>query len=144
MSELVDASDAAAFSHQLVSGMLDNVFLLSVEPPALDAGARVAKHVRVRASNACARGAPSAVLTNAIHRSFRVPWSSLAVIAELDGSSSDVSVLTARARARAKEVSATLAGALAPATSEAESARFVAGVLDRFRRHLFFVDGVGA
>lgn len=144
VSELVDASDAAAFSHQLASGMLDDVFLLSVEPPAIDARARVAKHVRVRASNACARGAPSAVLTSAIHRSFRVPWSSLAVIAELDGSSSEASVLTARARARAKEVSATLAGALAPAVSEAESERFVASVLDRFRRHLFFVDGVGA
>jgi hypothetical protein len=73
--------------------------------------------VRASAREAVRRGVRTAVLTSALHRSFRVPLAELRVVCELDGRSSP----------------AEIAGR-AGATPD-----LVASVLDRFARHGFLV-----
>jgi hypothetical protein len=99
---------------------------------------RVAPYVRFRAASAAERHAPSTVLTNALHRSFRVPWPELAVVSLLDGAHTSAE-LVAELRSLASGVPAALAGTLAGA-ADVEVERFIATVLDRFRRHAFLVD----
>jgi len=62
-----------ALAPLLLDGFREGVFTLRSEPPPLHS--RVADHVRARAA------AGRAILTNAIHRSFRVPPAELAMVA---------------------------------------------------------------
>jgi len=73
----------------LLQGFREGVFTLVVEPPPCTTAPRVASHVRARAAAALARGAQSAVVTNALHRSYRVPRSELEVLSRLDGRAVD-------------------------------------------------------
>jgi SAM-dependent methyltransferase len=128
-----------ALSRQLFAGFCEGVFTLVVErPPSVAAKAElpcVAEHVRARAGRAVDRESASAVLTSAIHRSFRVPWPELAVVRLLDGRR-DVGALARDACAAAARVRPSLAGPLATGSAR-EVEAFVASVIRRFTRHLF-------
>lgn len=113
-----------AFCHGLLA--------IASEPAAIGgvtSAPRVAPHVRLHARAAAARGAKSAVLTSALHRSFRVPRAELAVVAELDGTTE----------------AATIAARLAPHHG-AGARKHVEKVLDRFARYGFLLaeEGAGA
>lgn len=101
---------------------------------------RVTLHVRQRARAATAARAPTAVLTSALHRSFRVPWTELVVIRELDGDT-DERELCARVRRAIAGGSAQLAGGALARGDERAIAEHVERVLDRFGRYGFFVGG---
>lgn len=85
------AEDGAALSqleHDLFVASCEGVLTLATDAaPIGGAGEapRVDAYVRMRARDALERGARSAVLTSALHRSFRVPDAELRVVAELDG-----------------------------------------------------------
>jgi SAM-dependent methyltransferase len=140
--ELADRDAAISdTAGQLFLGFCEGVFTLVTEPPRCATSAErpcVAEHVRVRAASACSRGAPSAVLTNALHRAFRVPWSELAVARLLDGAHPPAAIAEA-AEAAARTVAPALAGPLAGAPRR-DVERHVATVIDRFARHLFLVE----
>jgi SAM-dependent methyltransferase len=87
----------------------------------------VAPFVRARAARAIDRGAPSAVLTSALHASFDVPYPELLVVRELDGAAPIAALGTAPPR---------LAGDAALQTV----GRLVASVLERFARYAFLVE----
>jgi hypothetical protein len=142
--ELADSDSAlAALTQQLLAGVAEGVFTLCAERPRCVTGSierpGVAEHVRVRAAAAVARHAPTAVLTSALHRSFRVPWAELAVVALLDGRHTITELASEVSRATAR-AGASLAGPLA-AASPPDAERFVSSVIDRFTRHLFLVPG---
>ncbi|MDF2695682.1 MAG: Methyltransferase type 12 [Labilithrix sp.] len=115
-------------ARQLWEGFCEGVFTLLAERPrvAPDAGERprVAPYVRLASRTAVARGAASAVLTNAIHRSFRAPRAELEVVHLMDGE-----------RTRAQIASEVIAAARTPPEHDVQ--RFVDVVVDRFARHLF-------
>lgn len=141
--DLASDDDArAALGRQLFAGLCEGVFTLVTEAPACttvtSARPRVAEHVRARADAATLCRAPAAVLTNALHRSFRVPWAELAIVRLLDGAHTRDEIAAA-ARTAVQGLPSTLAGPLA-GSSEREVERFVATVIDRLRRHLFLVD----
>ena len=140
--DLADDDEArAALARQLFEGFCEGVLTLATEAPAFGTDTterpRVAAHVRIHAQRAASRHAPSAVLTNALHRSFRVPWSELAVVGLLDGARTPPEVAR-DLQSAVGGIPSSLAGSLAGATDE-EVGRFVATVLDRFRRHAFLV-----
>ena len=87
----------------------EGILTIVTEPPAIGAASarpRVAPHVRLRAREAVERGSASAVLTSALHRSFRVPRAELVVVRELDGET-DVATVAERAgieRAQAEKI----------------------------------------
>lgn len=127
---------------QLFAGFCEGVFTLVTErPPHVATRAskrpRVAEHVRTRAESAVTRGAASAVVTSAIHRSFRVPWSELAVVRLLDGRRTVAEIAVDAAKA-AEGVPPALAGPLHDSARDGE--RFVTTVIDRFARHLFLLE----
>ena len=99
---------------------------------------RVTLHVRQRARAASVAQAPTAVLTSALHRSFRVRWTELVVIRELDGET-DEPELRARVRRAIAGGSAELAGGALARGDERAVAEHVEAVLDRFGRYGFFV-----
>ncbi|MBX3189732.1 MAG: class I SAM-dependent methyltransferase [Labilithrix sp.] len=89
--DLADGEERTKLAHDLFVASCEGILSIATEPaPIAGAGEkpRVAPHVRARAASAVARGAESAVLTSALHRSFRVPRGELAVIAALDGATS--------------------------------------------------------
>ncbi len=142
--ELADDDARTALARQLFAGFCEGVFTLVTEaPPACttDVGDRpqVAEHVRIRAAVAVQARAPSAILTSALHRSYRVPWSELVVVAQLDGAHTSAEIAEAVKR-EASGVPSSIAGPLAGATDR-EVDRVVATVIDRIRRHLFLVEG---
>ena len=116
------AEDDAALSQlerDLFVAACEGVLTLATEPaPIGGAGAapRVDTYVRARAREALERGARSAVLTSALHRSFRVPDAELRVVAELDG------------RATVKEIAGRVG-----------DAALVERVVDRFARYGFLL-----
>ena len=122
VKELADGDDALArLAHDLLVASCEGVLTLTVDPPTVRGASAlpcVAPYVRACARGAASRGARSAVLTSALHRSFRVPLAELRVVSELDGRSS-VAEITARAGA---------------------SSDLVHAVVDRFARHGFLVD----
>jgi SAM-dependent methyltransferase len=140
--DLEDDDDARGrLARQLFEGFCEGVFTLAVEPPPCASSRgdrpRTAGHVLARAADAVARRAASAVVTNALHRSFRVPWSELVVLRALDGAHT-VDEIVAAATAEARSGPASLAGPLAASAKDAE--RHVTTVLDRLRRHLFLLE----
>jgi SAM-dependent methyltransferase len=84
-----DDTSRHMLAEQLLAGFREGVFTLTADRPPCTTSAtdapRVADYVRARAERAVAAGAKSAVLTNAIHRSFRVPRSELEIIRTFDG-----------------------------------------------------------
>jgi SAM-dependent methyltransferase len=85
-----DDDALSQLEHDLFVASCEGALMLAAEAaPIVGAGPgsmpRVDGYVLMRAREALARGAPSAVLTSALHRSFRVPAGELRVIAELDG-----------------------------------------------------------
>ena len=115
-----DDATLASLEHDLFVASCEGVLALAVDPPEVrGAGALpcVAPYVRTCARQAALRGARTAVLTSALHRSFRVPLAELRVVSELDGRSS------------LEEI-----GQRAGVATD-----LVASVLDRFARHGFLV-----
>jgi SAM-dependent methyltransferase len=109
-------------ARQVFEGFCEGVFSLRAEPPPVVTIApsdtpRVADHVRRRAAIAYEKSAPSAVITNALHRSFRVPREELAVVRMFDGKNRIAEI------AKDREV----------------DERFVTTIVDRYMRHLFLV-----
>jgi SAM-dependent methyltransferase len=117
-----DDAALAQLEHDLFVASCEGVLSLATEaapirglgdtPPCVDA------YVRARAREALERGARTAVLTSALHKSFRVPDAELRVVAALDGLAT-VAELTERIGDRA----------------------MVDKVIDRFARYGFLVDG---
>ena len=106
-----------------------------VDPPVLPDA--VVPAMRARAAAAVARGAPSAVLTSALHRSFTVPWHELVVVRDLDGTRTDAEI-AARVREAVQAASPrSLVGPL-DAASDRQLVAHVASVADRFARYCFF------
>ena len=141
--DLVSDDDArAALGRQLFEGLCEGVLTLVTERPActteMSDRPRVPTYVRVRAASAALRRSPQAVLTNALHRSFVVPWSELAIVGLLDGAHTPLEI-AAEATSAASGLPSSIAGPLAGST-ERERERFVATVIDRFRRHAFLVE----
>ncbi|MBX3208243.1 MAG: methyltransferase domain-containing protein [Labilithrix sp.] len=141
--DLADDDDARReLARQLFAAACEGVLTLVTERPGCATTPRerpcVAAHVRVRAGAAVERGAPSGVVTNALHRSFRVPWSELAVVLAMDGART-VPEIAAEATRRAAEAPSSLAGPLTGASTR-DVQRFVDAVVDRFTRHLFLVE----
>jgi len=136
-----------ALGRQLFEGLCEGVLTLVTERPACTSESsdrpRVAPHVRARAASAAGSRAASAVLTNALHRSFRVPWSELVVVSLLDGAHTQDEIVV-QLRGRSEGVAASLAGPLVAGASDRDVERFVATVIDRLRRHAFLVDAEGA
>jgi SAM-dependent methyltransferase len=115
-----DDAALAQLEHDLFVGSCEGVLSLATEAapirglgdaPCVDA------YVRARAREALERGARTAVLTSALHRSFRVPDAELRVVAALDGLAT-VAELTELLGDRA----------------------MVEKVIDRFARYGFLVD----
>lgn len=121
VKELATDDDMLAkLERDLFSSMCDGVLSIATEPANIaqaSAAPRVSPHVRLRAREAAERGAAHAVLTSALHRSFRVPLVELEVVRELDGRH-DVAQIAA---------------------STGRSIAEVETVIDRFSRHGFFV-----
>lgn len=118
------ADDEAArevLARDLLMATCEGVLSIAIDPPELSGASAAAPwvdpYVRARAAGAVRRGAPSAVLTSALHRSFRVALPELRVVAELDG------------RRERAEIAAR-----AGTTLEA-----VATVVERFGRHGFLL-----
>lgn len=68
---------------------------------------RVVAYVRERAREAIARGARQAILTSALHRSFRVPLEELRIVAELSGDA-DAEVIGKRVGKTTRDVEAVI------------------------------------
>jgi len=136
-----DEASLADLARDLFVASCEGLLTLASEPPAIakrSPSPRVTAHVRQRARIASAAQAPSAVLTSALHRSFRVPWAELVVIRELDGET-DERELRARVRRAIAGGSAELAGRALARGDERAVADHVEAVLDRFERYGFFV-----
>jgi hypothetical protein len=137
-----DEASLAGIARDLFVASCDGLLTIASEPFPIakrSSAPLVTPHVRLRARAASAAHAPSAVLTNALHRSFRVPWRELVVIRELDGET-DERELRARVRRAIAGGSAELAGHALAGADERAIAEHVTIVLDRFERHAFFVD----
>ena len=83
-----DERSMAQLEHDLFAASCEGVLLLATEGAPIRGASdtpRVDGYVRARAHDALARGARTAVLTSALHRSFRVPGAELRVVVELDG-----------------------------------------------------------
>jgi SAM-dependent methyltransferase len=121
-----DEATLARLEHDLFVASCEGILSLVTEAPVIrgaSAKPRVAPHVRRRAREAVARGAETAVLTSALHRSFRVPRSELVVVGELDGET-DAAEIAARAASGGH-------GRLERAQVEK--------VIERFARHAFLL-----
>jgi SAM-dependent methyltransferase len=122
VSSLADDEETLVkLEHDLFVASCEGVLSIASEPAhirGVSTTPRVAPHVRLRARAAVQRGAKSAVLTSALHRSFRVPREELEVVQELDG---------------ATEV--------AELRDRVGGAGVVDKVLDRLARYGFLVDG---
>lgn len=142
--------ELAALSNDLLVAVRDGTLLVAHEPVALVAGKvtpngalpRVSPHVRAHAARAVERRAPSAVLTSALHASFRVPWAELVVIRDLDGVATEGAVVE-RVLAELRAAPSSL---VPPALGKAQDpkraiAEHIATVVERFGRHGFFVGG---
>ncbi|MBS2013982.1 MAG: methyltransferase domain-containing protein [Deltaproteobacteria bacterium] len=144
-----DDAARAALASDLLAAVRDGTLTVAAEPIALvterpsEGGALppVSAHVRARASEAVMRGAPSAVVTSALHRSFRVPWDELVIVRELDGTTT-VAELEARLDAALRSApAARIPASVATATDRARVVReHLLRVLSRFARHGFFVE----
>jgi SAM-dependent methyltransferase len=144
VSSLADDDETLAkLERDLFVASCEGVLSLASEPAAVGAPSdtpRVARYVRVRAREATERRAATAVLTSALHRSFRVPFAELLVVRELDGATALAAVrervAEAVAAAPPERVPAPLARGSAAAIAE-----HVDTVLDRFGRYGFLLDG---
>lgn len=142
-----DAQSRERLARDLFAAACEGVVTLASEPASIAGPSTrplVSRHVRARASGAVARGAESAVVTSALHRSFRVPWAELVVVRELDGTA-DLATLRARAiRAFSGAPRALVPFAVANASDasalEAAVAAHVDAVVDRFARHAFLLE----
>ena len=115
-----DDATLATLGRDLFMASCEGVLTLAVDPPALRGKGPapcVVPYVRACARAASERGARTAVLTSALHRSFRVPLAELRVVSELDGRTSLAEI----------------------AERSGASPDLVATVLDRFARHGFLV-----
>jgi hypothetical protein len=115
-----DDATRARLAQDLLVASCEGVLSLALDPPELRAAGPlpcVAPYVRACARDAARRGARTAVLTSALHRTFRVPLAELRVVSELDG------------RATLGEI----------AERAGVAASLVTTVVDRFARHGFLV-----
>jgi len=115
-----DDTTLATLGRDLLMASCEGVLSLAVDPPALRGvgpSPCVVPYVRACARAAIERGARTAVLTSALHRSFRVPLAELRVVSELDGHASLAEI----------------------ARRSGASPDLVATVIDRFARHGFLV-----
>lgn len=120
-----DEAGLGRLEHDLFAASCNGVLSIATEPPPICGTSerpRVARHVRLRAQDAAERGARTAVLTSALHRSFRVPLAELRVVRELDGET-DAAAIALRAGADRAHVEK---------------------VIDRFARHGFLIEETGA
>jgi SAM-dependent methyltransferase len=116
-----DAEGLAKLEQDLFVAACDGALSLATEPPPVRRASEspcVVAYVRMRASEAIARGAHTAVLTSALHRSFRVPREELVVVRELDGKT-NVAEIAARV---------------------GTDVRSVEKVIERFARYGFLID----
>ena len=123
-----DEAELESLERDLFASVCEGALLLATEPAPIRGVSTtpcVAPHVRLRARGAVARRAESAVLTSALHRSFRVPRRELAVVQELDGTK-DLAEIAARA---------------GQSLDAPPDEPFVTTVLDRFARHGFLIEG---
>jgi SAM-dependent methyltransferase len=115
-----DDTTLAQLERDLFVASCEGVLSLAVEPPdvrGVGPHPCVTPHVRLTAREAARHGTRTAVLTSALHRSFRVPHAELRVVGELDGR-----------------------GSVEPIAERAQvTPDVVASVLDRFARHGFLV-----
>lgn len=101
-----DEAALGRLEHDLFVAYCTGLLSLATEPAPIrgpSATPRVSPHVRLRARQAAERGAKTAVLTSALHRSFRVPLAELVVVRELDGVT-DLEVVATRAGTPRAEV----------------------------------------
>lgn len=123
VSSLADDDAALAqLEHDLFVASCEGVLLLATEAASIRGASdtpRADAYVRARARDALARGARTAVLTSALHRSFRVPDAELNVVTELDG------------RATVAQI-----------VERVGDAALVARVIDRFARYGFLIDAL--
>lgn len=105
-----------------------------VDPPNLPPA--IVPLVRARAEAAVARGAASAVLTSALHRSFTVGWPELVVVRDLDGQRTPEQIAARVAEAVAAAPSSVV-GAL-DTMGAGSRLEHVRAVIDRFERYAFF------
>ena len=120
-----DKDELAKLERDLFVATCEGVLSIACEPAPIRGGSTspcVARHVRLGAQAAVQRRANSAVLTSALHRSFRVPREELLVVRELDGAT-DVAEIRARV-----------------SREGGVDARVVDKVLDRFARYGCLVD----
>jgi SAM-dependent methyltransferase len=121
-----DEVGLARLEHDLFVASCEGMLTIATEPAPIRGASEkpcVSRHVRLHARAAVERGAKQAVLTSALHRSFRVAFEELIVVRELDGQT-ELSQIVERASC---------------AWSGANEAH-VTKVLDRFARHAFLVD----
>ena len=139
----LEADEAARqrVCHEFFRGFVHGAHDLVVEAPAVwTAGAerpRLARHVATRAATAVTAGRGSVVLTNALHQSFRVKWDELFVLRHLDGEHSAEAIAEIMRRG-ASQGTGHLTHTLANGGRELTE-KFVRHVIEKFRRHLFFV-----
>lgn len=144
-----DDATRAALASDLLAAVRDGTLTVASEPIALvterasEGGGlpAVSPHVRARASEAVARGAASAVVTSALHRSFRVPWDELVIVRDLDGTTT-LAELEVRLDATLRSApAARIPASVTTATDRARAVReHLLRVLSRFARHGFFVE----
>lgn len=125
VGELAGDDDALSrLERDLFAASCEGVLALATEAApirGLSDAPCVDAYVRARAREALDRGARSAVLTSALHRSFRVPDAELRVIAELDGHATMTEV-----------------------AGRVGDAALVDKVVDRFARYAFLLERGGA
>ncbi len=117
-----DEATLAQLEQDLFVAACEGVLSLATEAARIRGASntpRVDAYVRARAQNALARGTRTAVLTSALHRSFRVPDAELRVVIELDG------------RATVSQI-----------VERVGDAALVERVIDRFARYGFLIDAL--
>jgi SAM-dependent methyltransferase len=140
----------AQLERDLFVASCEGVLLLASEAAPIRGASdtpRVDAYVRARARDALERGARTAVLTSALHRSFRVPDTELRVVVELDGRTT-VAEIAARigeaGRFDAPDPGSGTASNDAPDPGlGTASNRLVAKVVDRFARYGFLIEEGG-
>jgi len=143
--ELADSGGRDALARDLYTAARDGALAVATEPaPIAPASAtpRVGAHVRRQADDAVRAGVTSAVLTSAMHASFRVPFAELAIVRELDGAT-EVNVVCERASAtfataRDEHVPFAIARAAGDAARRKAVEQHATATIDRFARHGFF------
>ena len=142
VSALADDEEGLAnLERDLYVASCEGILSIVGEPPPIRGASGwpcVAPHVRLRARAAVQRGAKTAVLTSALHRSFRVPFAELIVVQELDGAT-DLGQLRERVGRSLHAAPPELVGMTLARGEAGAEAELVEKVIDRFARYGFLV-----